>query len=297
MLRPHKWAEINFLFIEKDPERAEILRQVLAEKFPALPDKINYTVISDEFEPTVRELLEQLEKERKKLAPCFAFIDPFGFTGFSMDLLSKLLSQDKCEVLITFMAGFVRRFLDELREPALDSLFGTEDWRDIRDISGDRAKHLLELYEKQLKEQCGVEFSRSFEMIGSKGQIIYNMVFGTKHWLGLKVMKEAMWRVDKRGEYVFSDRLGRAQTFLMDYQDEKIWVPEAAEVVYKQFKGRAVSVKDIEKYVIIETKFIFRKAILKHIEVDTPERIKRVSVPGKQRRKGSFLDEAIVHFA
>jgi three-Cys-motif partner protein len=297
MLGPQKWAEMKFLFIEKDPKRADILKQVLVDKFPTLPNKIDYTVISDEFEPTIRELLDYLEKEKKKLAPCFAFIDPFGFTGFSMDLLSKLLSHDKCEVLITFMAGFVRRFLDELREPALDILYGTKEWRKIREIPDNKAKYLLELYEKQLKELCGVEFTRSFEMIGSNGQIIYYMIFGTKHWRGLKVMKEAMWSVDRRGEYVFSDRLGRTQTFLIDYQDEQFWVPEAAEIVYQEYKGKSVSVREIEKYVIIETKFIFRKSILNYIEKNNPEKIIQISVPGRRRKKGSFPDDGVVLFA
>jgi len=297
MLRLHKWAEIKFLFIENDSKRAETLEQVLTEKFPTLPDKISYTVISDEFESTVKELLDHLEKEKKKLAPCFAFIDPFGFTGFSMDLMKKLFSHDKCEVLITFMAGFVRRFLDEIREPALDTLYGTPVWRKIREIKENREKQLLELYEKQLKEQCGVEYTRSFEMIGLNGQIIYYMIFGTKHWLGLKVMKEAMWSVDRRGDYIFSDRLGRTQTFLIDYQDEQFWVPEAADVVYRHFKGKTVSIKDIEKFVIIKTKFIFRKSILNYIEDNHPERIVQVVVPGRNRRKRSFPDDGVVTFA
>ena len=144
------------------------------------------------------------------------------------------------------MAGFVRRFLDELREPALDVLFGTKDWRGIRNISGNKAKYLLELYEKRLMECCGVEYTRSFEMIGANGQIIYYMVFCTKHWLGLNVMKEAMWRVDRRGEYLFSDRLGRAQMFLMDYQDDEFWVPEAAETVYQHYRGQSTTIDEIE---------------------------------------------------
>jgi len=197
ILKPHQWAEINFLFIEKDKKRAAILKKILNEKFPKFPNEINYTVISDEFEPTIQGLLEELDKEKKRLAPCFAFIDPFGFTGFSMNLLKRLLFYDKCEVLITFMAGFIRRFLDDLREPALDTLYGTKEWRKIRTIKESRIKNLLKLYEKQLKEQCGVIYVRSFEMIGSNNQIIYYLIFATKHWLGLKIMKESMWSVDK----------------------------------------------------------------------------------------------------
>ena len=123
------------------------------------------------------------------------------------------------------------------------------------------------------------------------------MVFCTKHWLGLNVMKEAMWRVDKRGEYLFSDKLGRSQTFLMDYQDDQVWVPEAAENVYQRFKGQSTTIDEIKKYVIINTKFIFRKSILKFVENNNPERIQDVFVPGRKRRKSSFPDDCVVTFS
>jgi three-Cys-motif partner protein len=297
MLRPHDWAEIIFLFIEKEKERAKILQRELKKNFPELPEKIRYFVISDEFESTIDRLLDQLNEEKKKLAPCFAFIDPFGFTGFSMELLKKFLSHEKCEVLITFMAGFVHRFLDELREPALDTLYGTKEWRKIREIEGSKIKPLLELYEHQLKVQCGASFTRSFEMVGSNGQILYYMIFATKHWLGLKVMKEAMWSVDRRGEYTFSDRIGRSQTFLIDYQEDKYWVPEAAEEIYNKFKGTSASVKTIEQFIVTETKYLFRKSILVFLEESSPDTIKKVIVPNRERRKRSFPDDAVIIFA
>ena len=295
MLR-HRFREIVFLFIENRLDRANKLREVLSEKFPKLPENIKYWVISEDFEPTIERLLNELEKEDARLAPTFTFIDPFGFTGFSMKLLSRILRHEKCEVLITFMAGFIKRFLDELREPALDRLFTTDEWRSIRNIDGPKERPLLELFEKQLKEYCGVTYIRSFEMIGSNNQIIYYMIFGTKHWLGLKVMKEAMWRVDRRGEYTFSDRLGREQTFLIDYQDamQKYWIPTASELVYNRFKKENVSVEDIEQYVIIETNYVFRKAILSYIEDNNPERI--VAVRGRKKKR-TFPKGCIITFA
>jgi len=290
----NKFCEIVFLFIESRHDRALKLKEVLNKKFPTLPQNIKYWVISEEFESTIEKFLDELEKEDAKLAPTFAFIDPFGFTGFSMDLLKKLLHHEKCEVLITFMAGFIKRFLDELREPALDTLFATKEWRKIRNIEGPKERALLELYENQLKSYCGVTYTRSFEMIGPYNQIIYYMIFGTKHWLGLKVMKEAMWRVDRRGEYRFSDRLGRRQTFLIDYQKEKHWVPRAAEEVYNKFQGNTSSIEEIEKFVIIETNYIFRKAILKYIEDNNPERI--LEIRGRHKR-GTFPEGCVIVFS
>jgi len=294
LLKPHKWSELVFVFIEKDKKRAESLNYVIKEKFPELPKRITYSVITDEFEPALHRIFDGLDSNDKKLAPTFAFIDPFGFSGFSMDLMKRLLSYDKCEVLITFMAGFIRRFLDELREPVLDNLYGTQDWREIRNVKDDKLPHLLKLYEDQLTECCEVKYTRSFEMISKHNQVLYFLIFATKHWLGLKLMKEAMWRVDKSGNFSFSDRLGRAQSFLMDYQEEQYWIPKAAKRVYANFKGKTVRISDIEQFVVTETEYIFRKKILRYIEKNNPSTIE-VQL-NRKRRKGSFPDDSIIQF-
>ena len=294
ILKPHFRTEMVFIFIESIKKRARFLKSVLEEKFPELPEKIVYDVISAEFEPTINTLLDGLEKDGSQLAPTFAFIDPFGFTGFPLYLLQRLLKHEKSEVLITFMAGFIKRFTDELREDALDKLFGTEEWRKIRDYEGAKEQPLLELYEKQLKNECdSIEYVKSFEMIGKDNKIIYYMVFGTGHWAGLREMKEAMWSVDKRGTFSFSDRLGRNQTFLTDYQPDEHWVRGAAEKVYDQFQGETVSVEEVEKYVVVETEYVFRKSILRYIEIKTPERINEVV--GRKRR-GRFPPGCIITF-
>ena len=296
MLRPHKWSEMVFVFIENDKMRSDNLKKVIKEKFPDLPERIKYSVISDEFEPTLMRIFDDLDSKDEKLAPTFAFIDPFGFSGFSMNLMQRLLSYDKCEILITFMAGFIRRFLDELREPVLDSLYGISDWRQIRTIMGDKTPHILQLYEKQLEECCGVTYTRSFEMINIHNQVLYYLIFATKHWLGLKQMKEAMWRVDKRGHFSFSDRLGRSQSFLMDFQEDQYWIPKAAELVYNEFTGKTVKIPDIEKYVITETEYIFRKSILQYIEDKIPNAILEVTIPNRKRKKRSFPDDCTIIF-
>lgn len=296
ILKPSSKSEIQFLFIENDKRREKILKEVLEKTFSKLPDRIKYQVVGDEFETTLSQLFEQLDKTGKTLAPTFAFVDPFGFSGFPMNLIKKLCSYDKCEVLITFMAGFVHRFLDELREPALDSLYGIPEWRAIREVDGSKIPPLLNLYEKQLRDVCGANYTRSFEMKGAQNQVIYYMIFATKHWLGLKQMKEAMWNVDRRGQYTFSDRLGSTQKFLTDYQEEEAWVPRAATEVYNKFRKQRVSIPEIEKYVITETEFIFRKPILSYIENNIDSAILDVIVPGRQRKKGSFPNDSIVHF-
>lgn len=288
-----KFREIRFLFIESRIDRAEKLEEVIEETFPDLPDSIKYEVISGEFEKTLGKGLDELEKRGSRLAPCFAFIDPFGYTGFSMKLLEKLLSHERCEVFITFMSGFVKRFLDEGKGEALDNLFGTIEWRAIKDIEEYRDQPLLDLYLRQLKKNCDVKYIRSFKMIGEHNQVIYHLIFCTKHIRGLDLMKRAMWKVDRTGDYKFSDRDDPGQTYIFDYHDESHWIPAVADEIYDKFKGLTVGVSEIEEFVIAETKYIFKKAILKYIENSKPKYI--ISVSNRNKR-GTFPPGCIITF-
>jgi three-Cys-motif partner protein len=130
----HLFQEIMFVFIEKDPDRATKLSKVLGEKFPNLPKNIKYLVIGAEFAPTLERVLQEIQKNKTELAPTLAFLDPFGFSGFPMKLLGKLMQYNKCEILVTFMINFVRRFHDDLRENALNELFETDEWKKAREI-------------------------------------------------------------------------------------------------------------------------------------------------------------------
>jgi len=280
-----KFKEIVFVFIEKDPLRARRLARVLKKHFSKLPKNMRYIIHSAEFAPTLKNALDYLESQDAKLAPTFAFLDPFGFSGFSMELIGRMMSYKKCEVLITFMVGFVRRFTDELREPVLNRLYATEEWQKVRNIADPRhrLRFLLNLYEKQLKEVGGAKHVRSFGMFGAHNQPIYYLIYGTKHQAGLEVMKEAMWKVDRRGTYTFSDLTDVNQTYIIDYENSAHWVPMVAEMVHDRFKGETVEEDDVHQFVILDTPFIYRKSILKYLEGEChPPKI--CSVKGRKRR-------------
>ena len=192
------------------------------------------------------------------------------------------------------MSGFVRRFLDELRENTLDELFETQQWREARNLSGrERDEYLINLYKEQLKSAGEVKYVRTFEMRGERNLLLYDLVFATKHWRGLEVMKEAMWKADPRGTYRFSDTTDVDQLYIIDFSDESHWLQEAADRIFKKFKSKTVSVEEIHKFVITETPFIFRKGALKLLEdtskiIDVEGRMKRFSYP--KRCKITFID-------
>ncbi len=273
-----QFNEILFYFIEKDNARAQTLRQVLQTRFQVLPKNLKYFVSDAEFAPTLDSVLKNLEKNNARLAPTLAFLDPFGFSGLPMNLIARMLGYNKCEVLITFMAGFVNRFHDEFREDALDELFGTTEWRKVREkrTPEEHENLLIGSYVSQLKK-VGAKFVRTFEVRGQYNQLLYYLVFATRALKGLQVMKEAMCKVDRRGTYKFSDFTDADQSFLIDYTEAQTWEPIAAAMIFEKFKGSTTSVEEIEEFVIAESPFIFRKSILRLLESSVPPKITSVS--------------------
>jgi hypothetical protein len=213
-----------------------------------------------------------------------------------MNLIGRLLSYDKCEVLITFMSSFVNRFNDDMREDALNDLFGTNSWIEGRQIviPDERKNFWLNLYKTQLMEQGNARFVQIFEMVNQFNQTLYYLIFGTKSIKGMEVMKEAMYKVDGRGTYRFSDITDVNQRFLIDYTEDIHWVPSASERVFNHFRGQRVPITNVHDYVITNTPYIFRKSILKHLEQNNPPKIVTVE---SRRRAYSYPDGCVVQFA
>jgi three-Cys-motif partner protein len=89
-----RWQRTEFVlaFLEPDPDRHEsLIRRVdqFKSALPGgLPTNVRVHVEQATFADAASDILEELDGE--KLAPTFAFVDPFGFKGVPMDVLSKL---------------------------------------------------------------------------------------------------------------------------------------------------------------------------------------------------------------
>jgi len=190
-----------FFFIEKDAARFHNLEERLAElKLPA-----NFTVRKecDSFEGAFGQVLAEIEEQSKRLEPAFIFIDPFGPTGFSMNLVARIAKQERSEVLITFnYQGLNQWFLqDESKHKHLDALYGSEVWKSALAVGDahEREASLRNAYQKNL-ENLGWRV-RPFRMVNKHNQTAYYLFFATRHALGMLAMKRAMWKSAPAGDF------------------------------------------------------------------------------------------------
>lgn len=253
--------EFVFLFVEKDPRRVANLEAEIAklkQKYDPWPTNVKIKVENAEFEQATTELVEYLEEQKRRLAPTLAFVDPFGFSGMPMALLSRLTAYDRCEVVVNFMYDHINRFAGAGNvDSVMEGLFGTSEYLDVNN-HGDRQTFLHDLYQRQLEAQCKFKYVRSFSLDTGRNRTGYYLFHGTRHLKGLELMRDAMWKVDPGGGRHFSSVMA-GQTALFD--DAAIDYERVKQLMANQFRGSTVTVGQLETFILEDT--IYRKAILR----------------------------------
>lgn len=249
-------SAFEFHFVERDGRAVEALTaniEALREQGLVSPST-SITVharqsFEDAYDQTIAPRLAQLAG-----APAFALVDPFGWTGIPMRIMANLMKRPSTELLLNFMFEEINRFLSHRDQPEnFDALFGCTDWRKADELSGHARKNFLhDLYRDQLISAASARYVRSFEMLNDRGARDYFLFFATRSLLGLRKMKEAMWRIDPAGGVRFSDATNFNQQVLFEPKPDTRLL---RRVIEAQFSGTRAAVRDVELFVLEDTAF------------------------------------------
>jgi len=213
-------AEVVFFFVEKDPMRAAYLKGLVQTESRMLPSRCRVRVVRGAFDNALSQLLNMLDEQKRRLAPSFVMIDPFGVSGTPMEVIARIMQNRKCEVYISFMYEAINRFMRSYEfEPHLNRLFGTTDWRDgigIQDAK-ERKDFFYGLYKEQLRA-AGARNVVHFELYEGD-RLVYAIFFGTRHWKGADIMKRAIWKVAPFGDFSFRGTHSSQPTLGLDIAD------------------------------------------------------------------------------
>ncbi len=257
--------------------------------------------ILGEFDEHMTAVLAVLEEQRKKLAPAFVFVDPFGPTGFPLQTIRGIMGNRSCEVLIRL--NYTRLANTFLQRPDMEArireLYGCDGWQEARLLRGEaRERHLLDLYQDQLRGQAEVGFLQSFKIVDETGHVAY-FIFCTNNSRGFEEMKEAMWKIDARGLFRWRakfDRQSEQTSFIPELANVECEA-KLAEDIFERFTGTQVRVSDLEEFVRRQPIVLQRhlRPSLKSLEAGG--RIVRVvKSDNTPRRKGTFPSKARVTF-
>jgi three-Cys-motif partner protein len=286
-------ATPHFFFIEEHHERYEHLRQEIAAL--TLPSTLHLEIIEGSFLDEFPALIERLRTSFGQLPPTFAFIDPFGAEEIPAALSTPLLQIPRCEVLVYFPVGFLARFADRSEfKPILDSLYGGEHWK--RALAAPdfetRKRVLHDLFLAELQKR--VTWVRSFEITpaAEAGGNTYYLFFGTGSQMGLRRMKDAMWKVDPEAGQAFRDSTLADHPILFEQEPG---LGRLEEMLRQQFATRWFTIEQAEQFTLLETAFRDNghlKPRLKTVEAEGGLEVQRPA--GK--RAGSFTPGTRMRF-
>jgi len=240
-------SEVVFVFIEKDTRRVNHLSGMIDPMRPNLPKNCVIQVINSKFDGHINEIMDILDEQVRTLAPSFVMVDPFGVSETPMEVISRILMNEKSEVYISFMYDYINRFRNNPElEPHLDELFGCSDWRDGRTIEdgNERKQFYYNLYDRQLRE-AGAEFVINFELYEGN-RLVYSIFFGTKHILGCDRMKQSIWKVAPFGDFSFRSVRTYQLTLGLEEPD---FEPLKDSIINKFREQDWIRIEEIHEYV------------------------------------------------
>jgi three-Cys-motif partner protein len=246
-------ATAHFFFIEDHHERCEHLRGEVGGL--TLPRGVHVEIIEGSFVDEFPALIERLTKLFGQLPPTFAFIDPFGAEEIPAALSTPLLQIPHCEVLVYFPVGFLARFAEQPEfKPILDALYSGIQWMQALAAADFEARQrtLHDLFLAELQKR--ISYVRSFEITpaAEAGGNTYYLFFGTGSHVGLRRMKDAMWRVDPQAGAAFRDSTLADHPVLFEREPD---LSHLEDMLRRHFEERWFTIEAAERFTLLETAF------------------------------------------
>lgn len=189
-LRSPKDMTVRAMFVESDRNAFRRLT-ALCES-----DTVEAVPFHGEFEHHIADAVAFAGSGAHPFA--FVFIDPKGWTGFSLRRITPLLRVRPSEVLINFMLQHIARFIDDEASVAVESfeeLFGQDAasyrarWRDLSGL--DREDEIVRTYCERVREAGGFQHCVSTVIVNpTDDRPHYHLVLATRSLKGLMTFRE-----------------------------------------------------------------------------------------------------------
>jgi three-Cys-motif partner protein len=238
-------TKVQFLFFEAERSNYDQLTAEIGA-LGTLPKNVKVAPILADYATQLREVIGRVRAQGARLAPSFAFVDPYGF-DLSMNLLNDFLKFPNCELLINFMFRYVDMAMHRPEHAAnMDTLYGTPDWRKLPPIldAVRRSEDAIGLFAAGLQ----ATFVTRLNMRGNNGALKYILLHATNHKLGRQRMKEAQWALTPDGSFSISERSDARQPVLI-LPNPDLTALKAA--LRENFHGQDVRMRLIEDWLIV----------------------------------------------
>ena len=232
--------------------------------------------------------------ESMRTIPTLFFVDPWGYKGLSLQLISSFLGNWGCDCMFFFNYNRINMGINnEAVKEHIDALFGKKRADELRSLPptmspSERELSIIEAISQSLKEKVG-KYVLPFCFKSSSGKrSSHHLIFVSKSIRGYEIMKEIMAKESSESEQgVPSFEYNPApdlQSLLFGYARP---LDDLADMLLADFAGRTMTMKQIYDQHNVGTPYIEKnyKDILTNLEIK--EKIQADPLASKrQKRRG-----------
>jgi three-Cys-motif partner protein len=243
------------------------------------------------------------------LPPTFFFVDPWGYKGLSLDLVSSIIKDWGCDCVFFFNYNRVNMGIpNDAVKPHMASLFGDEHLEFVRSECDKTAnpveREMIVVHElcKALK-QGGSRFVLPFRFKNNEGtRTSHHLIFLSKNFRGYDIMKEIMHResTDKSDdvasfEYNPRDLYGVKQLSLFDFLSRPL--DDLRGMLLQGYAGRTIDFMNLYEEHSVDTPYIkknYKEVLWTLFENNIITALNPKT--GKAPKRGTFSDDMRITF-
>ena len=254
-------------------------------------------IINKEVGEEVAQILESV-----KTIPTLFFVDPWGYKGLSLQLISSAVKNWGCDCIFFFNYNRINMGINnEKVEEHMNALFGSKRADELRHSllsmnPLERELTIVEAIGQSLKSEGG-KYVLPFCFKKEDGaRSSHHLIFVSKHIRGYHIMKDIMAKESSDSEqgvpsFEYTPATEK-QLLLFGYSRP---LDNLGEMLLTNYASKTMTMKEIFEQHNVETPYVSRnyKDILMRLE--TEGRI-QVNPPSNKRRKNTFGDNVKVTF-
>jgi len=291
------------MFNDKDLENIESLKLAISQlngierlKYP--PEFFNEEV-GDEIAKMFNDV---------NLVPTFFFVDPWGYKGLSLNLVSSIIKDWGCDCVFFFNYNRINMGINnDVIMSHMLSLFGEERLnylrREIENVTSPKEREIIIVQElcNVLKNNCS-RFVLPFRFKNNDGtRTSHHLIFLSKNFRGYEIMKEIMYKEssDVTGDVASFEYNPRdihfKQGSLFDFLSRPL--DDLHDMLLQSYSGHTIDFLKLYEEHSVDKPYIKKnyKDVLKSLY--EAGKITAVNpTTGKPPRKGSFSDEMRITF-
>ena len=243
------------------------------------------------------------------LPPTFFFVDPWGYKGLSLNLVSSVIKDWGCDCVFFFNYNRVSMGINnDVVKHHMASLFGDEQLEFVRNEC-DKTTNPTEREGIIVRELCnalkqnGSNFVLPFRFKNNEGtRTSHHLIFLSKNFRGYEIMKEIMYKesTDKSDEvatfeYNPRDLFGGKQMSLLDMLSRPL--DDLQGLILQEYVGRTIDFIELYEEHSVDKPYIKKnyKDVLRLL-YDNGKITAVDRKTGKPPKKGTFSDEMKITF-